>query len=79
MATMVSISSAKKVLTLHHLPKGKDVISFVQANPVTHKEMGDDMAGMDMGDMSGMDGADKGSGAMGKGKAIEKKITVTVQ
>ena len=79
MATMVSISSAKKVLTLHHLPKGKDVISFVQANPVTHKEMGDDMAGMDMGDMSGMDDTNKGSGKMGTGKAIEKKITVTVQ
>lgn len=39
MAAMITINSPQKVVTLHHLQKGKNVISFVQANPMTHREM----------------------------------------
>lgn len=81
MATMITINSPKKVITLHHLPKGKDVISFVQANPMTHKEMDNDMAGMDMSDedMGDMGGGNQKT----KGKNVDKSalqtLTVLVQ
>ncbi|MHB1756245.1 MAG: hypothetical protein ACYCT9_01870 [Leptospirillum sp.] len=82
MATMITINSPRKVVTLHHLPKGKDVISFVQANPMTHKEMGNDMAGMDMSDedMGDMGGeSHKTEGMKSDKTAIQKTITVLVQ
>jgi len=80
MVTMITINSSKRVLTLHHLPKGKDVISFVQANPLTHREMGNQMEGMDMSDdnMGDMD-EKKESGHETELKGIEKKITITVE
>lgn len=81
MAAMITINSPKKVVTLHHLPKGTDVISFVQANPLTHREMGNEMPGMDMsGDTMGeMDGGKKESEHANERKFIEKKITITVE
>ena len=53
MATMITINSPRKVVTLHHLPKGKDDISFVQANPLTHSDMVQiDMKNKEMGGMN---------------------------
>lgn len=82
MATMITINSPKKVITLHHLSKGKNVISFVQANPMTHQEMGNDMAGMDMSDksMGDMSGGNKETGHENNaGVPIKKTITIIVQ
>ena len=81
MATMITINSPKKVITLHHLPKGKDVISFVQANPMTHKEMDNDMAGMDMSDedMGDMGGENQKTKGNNSDKSAIQTITVLVQ
>lgn len=82
MATMITIDSGKKVVTLHHLSKGKDVISFVQANPLTHQAMGNDMAGMEMsnGNMGDMGGGNSKMGHTQKDKnPIEKRLVVYVQ
>ena len=82
MATMITISSSKKVVTLNHLSKGKNVISFIQANPMTHQEMGNDMQGMDMsdGDMGTMGAENEKSGQKtNTEEPIKKTITIIVQ
>ncbi len=87
MSTMVSILKSPQTVTLHHLSRGKDVITFVLANPMTHQEMGGKESMGKMDDMGGMGGMDMGNddshqmdhGSMGQGEKVSPLATLTIE
>lgn len=72
MVTMFTMVRASRTIQLHHLPKGRDRVAILSADPKTHHLMGESNGGQ----MSGTDTGEMGAMNMSEMRAPPRKIAL---